>query len=57
MIDLTKLTDNDRGRGVVYVPRVGPREDGIIVRWNDTIVFVDYRGEIKATYPADLEWP
>lgn len=46
------------GRGVVYCPRNGPREDGTIVRVTDFHIFVQYVGDRtpKATSPEDLEW-
>lgn len=60
MIDIKGLTEADVGRGVVYVPRFGPREDGVITSWNEEYVFVRYAGSLSergvATYPRDLEW-
>lgn len=44
------------GRAVVYVPGHGPREDGVLVRVSGALVMVDYRGQVKATRPDDLEW-
>lgn len=44
------------GRGVVYSPRHGVREDGRIAAVNDTYVHVDYRGQVKATRPEDLSF-
>jgi len=61
MIDITKLTESDIGRGVVYKAHLAdgltiPREDGVIVSWSDRYVFVRYKHGVKATYPRDLEW-
>ena len=58
MIDVRSLQESDRGRTVVYTPRVGPREDGTISSWNDRLVFVRYRGSetAKATDPHDLDF-
>lgn len=44
------------GRGVVYVPEHGPREDGTLVRVSGGYVMVNYQGQVKATRPDDLEW-
>lgn len=44
------------GRGVVYVPAHGLREDGTLVRVSGDLVMVDYRGQVKATRADDLEW-
>jgi hypothetical protein len=44
------------GRGVVYVPEHGAREDGKIVRVNDHYVMVSYKGKVKATRVEDLVW-
>lgn len=48
------------GRGVVYVPKHGRREDGVIMSVSgDRYVMVQYAGQApaqaKATYPRDLE--
>lgn len=55
MIDITKLTDADVGRGVVYAPK---REQGAITSWNEDYVFVRYHatGGSQATRPEDLDW-
>lgn len=43
------------GAAVVYDPGYGPKEDGIIVRVNDSYVFVWYGiDDVKATRPSDL---
>jgi hypothetical protein len=58
MIDLKSLTDSDRGRAVVFTPRVGPHEDGVITSWNDKYIFVRYDGDktSKATNPSNLDF-
>jgi hypothetical protein len=58
MIDLNSLTESDLGRGVVYTPRTGPREDGVITSWNDKYIFVRYDGDrvSKATNPGNLDF-
>lgn len=45
------------GLGVVYTPRGGRIEDGIITSVNEHYVFVRYAGDTgsKATRPEDLE--
>lgn len=49
------------GRGVVYVPGHGAREDGVITGVSDHYVFVRFADQHpaahgKACNPADLEW-
>jgi len=44
------------GRGVVYAPEHGPREDGTLIRVSRDLVMVDYGGHPKATRADDLEW-
>ncbi len=57
-IKLSDLKEEDIGRTIFYNPRAGFREAGIITRWNDQYVFVQYEGEMqsKATRPEDLKW-
>jgi hypothetical protein len=55
VIDLAEAAENP-GRGVVYSPAHGPREDGQIVRVSGDYVMVSYAGTVKATRPNDLEW-
>jgi hypothetical protein len=55
MITLQEARDNI-GRGVVYVPRHGKREDGRISSVNAYYVFVRYSGGVAATSPEDLVW-
>lgn len=42
MIDISKLTDEDVGRWVVYTDGVGDTERGKIKSWNDSGIFVVY---------------
>lgn len=42
------------GKGVVYAPSHGAREDGTIRSVMGDYVHVDYRGQVKATRPDDL---
>jgi hypothetical protein len=42
MIDISKLTDEDKGREVVYESPDGKREFGHISSWNGRFVFVKY---------------
>lgn len=58
MIDITKLTDKDVGRSVIYTPGYGPLQDGVITSFNEKFVFVRYRatGGGQATNPKDLEF-
>ncbi len=56
MIDIKKLKPSDIGRPVIYKKGETEEEDGIIHRFqnNSKGVFVNYRNEIKYTYPKDL---
>lgn len=68
MIDITKLTDKDIGRWVIYKDGTGDTERGKLKSWNSKIIFVvyhangnwdadhwkDYTGQ--ATRPEDLEF-
>lgn len=69
MIDITKLTEADKGKIVSYIPghangnRSHPDvEHGNISSWNDKVIFVRYvrRGipqlTAAATSPEDLVW-
>lgn len=57
---MIKPKPSDIGRGVVYCPAHGSREDGIITSLNESAdyVFVLYRGDSgsKLTCCRDLEW-
>lgn len=59
MIDISKLTDKDVNRLVVYTPYVDAKvEQGRITSWNDKFIFVDYTnvGRGVATRPTDLHF-
>lgn len=51
-------TNKDIGRAVVYRPRHGMPEDGVITAFNDTYVFVRYGEQslAKSTMRQDLHW-
>ena len=56
-MDITKLTDKDKGRLVIYQPHPANRAElGRITSWNDHYIFVDYNntGHGIATNPANL---
>lgn len=59
-IDIKKVTDEHIGRGVVYKPRHGAVEQGVITSYNDSFIFVNYgaacMGRGLATSPGDLDW-
>ena len=69
MIDITKLTEADKGRAVTY-SSFRRREFGRITSWNDKFIFVRYHlvkwdngnefvrtGDTsEATDPFDLAW-
>jgi len=58
-IDITKLTDKDLNRSVIYTDGTGDTESGHITSWNDVYIFVDYGnscGRGIATSPDDLNW-
>jgi hypothetical protein len=45
VIDITKLTESDKGRWVRYTPSAGPRECGRIKSWNEKWIFVVYNSD------------
>ena len=50
-------TQADIGRGVVYIPAVGPGDSGTITSFNERFVFVRYNGVTSAaTRREDLVW-
>lgn len=53
-----ELTTADKGRAVIYTPKHGEQESGVITSWNDRFVFVRYGDELqsKATDPGDLQF-
>ena len=59
MIDLTTLTESDKGRKVIYRPNeIAPPQEGVITSWNGSYIFVDYQnvGWGQATLPSKLEF-
>lgn len=60
MININSLTQQDKGRMVVYIPNGTnmKMEEGIICGWNDIYIFVRYKDDLgsKATHPRDLDW-
>lgn len=58
-MDITKLTQEDIGRPVVYSPDFGPKLSGVITSFNSHYVFVNYGNESdrgQATYARHLEF-
>lgn len=58
MIDISRLTDKDVNRLVVYMKFRDKIEQGRITSWNDQFIFVDYTnvGRGVATKPEDLHF-
>jgi hypothetical protein len=66
MINISKLTENDIGRWVIYTAPNGATENGRIKSWNKHYIFVVYHCADKwnnymdytaaATRPEDLTW-
>jgi hypothetical protein len=58
MIEISKLTENDRGREVVFDSQGPEMEFGIISSWNKRFIFVKYNGsqQSQATAPGALRW-
>jgi hypothetical protein len=56
MIDISKLTENDKNREVVFESPGRNNEYGRISSWNERFVFVLYNGkwQSQATKPEDL---
>jgi hypothetical protein len=54
---MIKVTEDDIGRTVIYRPRGLPPEEGVIVAFTESFVFVRFAGEqfSKATQYRDLE--
>lgn len=55
MIDITKLTEEDKDRKVIF-ENGEKKEEGRITSWNNTFIFVDYdnTGRGQATKPENL---
>jgi hypothetical protein len=58
MIEIAKLTEEDKGREVVFDSSGVKREFGIISSWNNRFIFVKYNGsqQSQATMPEDLRF-
>lgn len=68
MIDISKLTEEDIGRWVIYTDSMGNPEKGKLKSWNDSGIFVVYNaadnwyGDLWKNYtaahtrPEDLEF-
>lgn len=58
MIDISTLTERDKGRRVLYHPRdFFHAENGTITSWNEQWVFVQYSKDgSRATDPRDLDF-
>ena len=60
-IDITKLTESDRGRWVEYHRYDGGKEKGQIKSWNQKWIFVVYKCDdnwerFRATPPTQLSF-
>lgn len=55
---MIKVTGDDIGRAVIFLPRGLPPDEGVIVAFNERFVFVRLVGEqfSKATPYRDLEY-
>ena len=58
MIEIEKLTENDKGREVVFDCPGKEREYGHISSWNGRFIFVKYGGsqQSQATEPEHLNF-
>jgi hypothetical protein len=58
MIEISKLTENDKGREVAFNSQGPEREFGIISSWNERFIFVKYNSsqQSQATRPEDLRF-
>lgn len=55
MIEISKLSKEDIGRKVVFLPRQLEPENGVLTSWNDTFVFVQFKGPCgEACNPSDV---
>lgn len=60
MIDIKSLTDDDKGKSVVYSSNDG-REFGVLSSWNERFVFVKFgrwqsSAQAQACRPEDVEF-
>lgn len=57
MIDVHDLTQEDIGRPVVYHREFCPRQRGVLSSWNNTYVFVRFKGPNgEACDPGDVSF-
>jgi hypothetical protein len=58
MIEISKLSEKDKGREVVFNSHGSKTEFGIISSWNERFIFVKYNGrqQGQATRPKDLRF-
>jgi hypothetical protein len=58
MIEISRLTEKDKGREVVYHVQGTINEFGIISSWNERFIFVKYNGnqQSHATKPENLRF-
>ena len=61
MIDIDRLTETDKGRGVIYTRALGDgsrRERGVLSSWNEKYIFARFtKGETAAACnPSDLDF-
>ncbi len=57
MIDISKLTDADKERNIVYDREFSSRQYGKLSSWNDSYVFVRFKGPNgEACEPADVSF-
>ena len=57
MIDISKLTEADKGRNVTYHREFCKKEFGKLSSWNSTYVFVRFKGPNgEACLPEDVSF-
>lgn len=57
MIEISKLTEADKGRKVNYHREFSEPEFGVLSSWNDSYIFVRFKGPNgEACEPADVSF-
>lgn len=57
MIDISKLTEEDKGRNVTYHREFCKREYGKLSSWNAQVIFVRFKGPTgEACEPEDVSF-
>lgn len=57
MIEISNLSESDKGRQVVYHREYCDREVGILSSWNDKVIFVRFKGPNgEACKPCDISF-